>query len=93
METKEQFVKLLDATIEETKKVILDATVAKKKWMIEDAEVTMSLFIAIRKKVQEGKLPESKGSGLGIVKALGEWAPKTLNHLGYEIEKFYMKHM
>lgn len=67
------------------------ALVEGKVHLAEDAEAAERKFADILEQVKNNTLPTSNGGGLGITRALGEWAPDELYDAGDAVETFYMK--
>lgn len=65
------------------------AAKATEQWLVSDATNAADQFRRISKEVREDVLPLSGGAGLGITKALGEWAPKKLYKAGKALEDYY----
>jgi hypothetical protein len=60
-----------------------------RAWMVDDARNALEKFRQIRDAAIAGQLPRSSGAGLGITRALGEWAPDELYEAGKAVEDFY----
>ena len=66
------------------------AATAGLTWLVEDCELTITNFRAIREQAASGRLPPSKGAGLGITRALGELGvSKELYAAGQALENYY----
>lgn len=85
---KAEFVALIDHAIACSDNVLALA-VNDDSWMREDAAVAKAQFQRIKNDVLADILPPSVGSGLGITRALGEWAPDELYVAGKAVEDFY----
>lgn len=68
---------------------IVESSSEERAWMAEDARNALEKFRQIRDAAIAGKLPRSGGAGLGITRALGEWAPDDLYEAGKAVEDFY----
>jgi len=47
-------------------------------------------FRVLLERAKNGTLQKINGAGLGITRALGEWAPKELYEAGVALESYYM---
>jgi hypothetical protein len=86
-----EFIRLIDKALLIAKDVRANAKSKEIKWMYDNSEIAVSQFSNIREQVSSGTLPLSNGAGLGITRALSEWAPKELCEAGKDIEGFFMK--
>src|SRR5687768_12579687 len=69
---------LLDRAIAEAEKAVRDGGEQGAAWLAEDATMTKRNLLHLRQRVAADELPPSGGAGLGISRALSEWAPKYL---------------
>ena len=58
--------------------------------MVEDASAAKAQFEKLAEQVRSNSLSPSQGGGLGITRALGEWAPDYVYSAGDAVEDFYM---
>lgn len=85
-----RMIQLADAAIAEAQKEQSSAASAGKTWLVEDCELTIANFRAIREQVSAGLLPPSRGAGLGITRALGDFGVSTeLYAAGQALERYY----
>jgi len=82
-------VKLLDAAMANANDLATRVAGTQDAWMAEDAIVAREQFARIKTQALAGQLPLSHGGGLGISRALGEWAPDDLFAAGRAVEEFY----
>ncbi len=87
METNE-IIDLLDRAILVAAEVV-ECSRDESEWMAEDARNALEKFRQLRVAAISGQLPRSRGAGLGITRALGEWAPDDLYQAGKAVEDFY----
>jgi hypothetical protein len=62
-------------------------------WVRQQARITLDNIRAFKDQAIQGTLPSSKASGLGISRALGEWAPDDICQAGYELERYFLENM
>lgn len=89
--TKAEFIGLLDHAIACSASLSREMVDTENAWTAEDATTARTQFQRIRDAVLADKLPPSNGAGLGITRALGEWAPDELYAAGKAVEDFYRK--
>jgi len=83
-------IQLADAAIDAAQKEKSSAAAAGQTWLVEDCELTIANFGAIRELAASGRLSPSKGAGLGITRALGEFGvSKELYAAGQALENYY----
>lgn len=58
-------------------------------WMQEDARMAAKNFRSLLEKARSGTLKKMEVAGLGITRALSEWAPKELYDAGAALENYY----
>jgi hypothetical protein len=63
------------------------------EWRQEQARIALENISAFKEQAIQGTLPSSRGSGLGISRALGEWAPDDVCQAGYELERQFVENM
>lgn len=90
LEYDHEFIAKIDLALEEIYSIISRAKKDEIKWVQEDAENVEMIFQSLRSKVIENTLPISNGAGLGITRALGEWAPESLYKAGRDVEWYFM---
>jgi hypothetical protein len=69
----DRLIALADAAIAAAQRERAAAGLAGKSWLVDDCDRAISNFQAIRERAATGELPASRGAGLGISRALGEW--------------------
>ena len=85
-----RLIQLADAAIAAAEKEQSSAATLGQSWLVEDCELTIANFRAIREQAISGCLPPSKGAGLGITRALGEFGvSKELYAAGQALENYY----
>ena len=89
MTIKVEFIDLLDNAISCADILSQQVINTDNAWMISDANTAKNQFQRIKTEAMAGKLPPSAGAGLGITRALGEWAPDGLYTAGKAVEDFY----
>lgn len=90
--TKEQeFLRRIIAALDACDRVVRESTASGESWMVEDASTAKAQFERIAEQVRSNLLLPSQGGGLGITRALSEWAPDYLYVAGEAVEDFYMK--
>jgi hypothetical protein len=89
-EETDEFIRLVGETITQCDRAIADGKVKNKPWFVELGEEAKARLIAMKTNALSRGLPAATGSGLGISRALGEWAPDYLRDAGYELESFYI---
>lgn len=82
-------VALIDVAIDEAEKVKKDAVERGTEWLVEDAQMAIDNFSRIKEKALSNQLPSSDGAGMGISRALSEWAPDALYKAGKALEDYY----
>lgn len=80
----EEAIRACDAAIEEGQKKGV-------AWLVEDASNARNQFVQLAKLASSGLVGPSGGGGLGITRALSEWAPEYLYTAGEAVEDFYMR--
>ena len=83
--------KLLRSAISACDRACSEAETAGIDWLRVDALVARGNFQAILEQSVSGSLLPSQGAGLGITRALSEWAPTFLYDAGALVEDFYRK--
>ncbi len=91
VKAKNELLKLIESAISECVRVGQDALSNGQQWMEEDAKTSQSQFEKIRYQLLNDTLPRSDGAGLGITRALSEWAPKSLYDAGLAVEEYYIR--
>lgn len=86
---RKRFVALLDQAIAEAEKAAQEGGEQALAWIVDDAAMTRSNLLQLRQRVINGELPPSGGAGLGMSRALSEWAPKQLYEAAKAVEDFY----
>lgn len=86
----QDFLRLIDAAREACEKAKREAIVTGQTWMAEDASAALAQFDKLAEQVRTNTLPSAQGGGLGITRALSEWAPTYLYSAGEAVEDFYM---
>ena len=86
-----EFQTLLSSAIAACGRACSEAEVAGIDWLRDDALVARSNFQAILDGSVSGSLSPSQGAGLGVTRALSEWAPSFLYEVGALVEDFYRK--
>lgn len=92
MTIKDDFIRLLDEAISCAKSLSREVAATENAWMAEDAENAATQFERIKEEALAERLPPSNGAGLGITRALGEWAPDKLYTAGKTVEDFYRQY-
>lgn len=83
--------KRLRSAIEACDRACSEAEMAGVNWLRDDALVARGNFQAILEQSVSGSLLPSQRAGLGITRALSEWAPTFLYDAGALVEDFYRK--
>ncbi len=91
MSREQDFLRLIFAAIDACEMVRVDAMSKGKNWMAEDADVAKEQFRKIARQAESNTLSPSSGGGLGITRALSEWAPGHLYAAGEAVEDYYMR--
>lgn len=91
MPSLKDFSRLLDEAIACAATLAHEATGSDQAWLAEDANSAMKQFRRIKAEALSGALPPSGGAGLGITRALSEWAPDDLYAAGKAVEYFYRR--
>lgn len=91
MNTEFEFIALIDNAIDKCELAKNEASESGKAWLVENSLSTEAQFNKIREQASSHTLPPSKGGGLGITRALSEWAPPYLYEAGEAVEKYYME--
>lgn len=84
-----EFIRLIDYAIACADALVKEATGTDHAWMAEDAATAMKQFQRIKEDALRGHLLPSKGAGLGITRALSEWAPDDLYAAGKAVEDYF----
>lgn len=87
----QKFLQLIAKALDACDRVVTEAGASGKSWMIEDAGTAKAQFERIAELVRSDSLLPSQGGGLGITRALSEWAPDYLYAAGEAVEEFYMR--
>jgi hypothetical protein len=87
MDKEQELLQLIAVAVEAAKQL---AAGAAEQWLREDATNAQLQFEKIAEDLRAGNLAPSHGGGLGITRALGEWAPESLYSVGEAVEDFYM---
>lgn len=82
----EEAILLCDQAIEEGRRT-------EKPYYVRHGLEAKERFIAMRDNALTRPLPPPTGSGLGITKELGEWAPDYLYSAGKSVEAYYRDRM
>lgn len=90
MSRDQEILLLIDAAVDACHRTISEARDRGESWMIEDATAATTQFEKIADQVRSQNLAPSHGGGLGITRALGEWAPDYLYSAGAAVEDFYI---
>lgn len=91
MSRDQEFLKLISVALDACEKARLEALSRGESWMVEDAATARSQFGKIAEQVKGNTLAPSQGGGLGITRALSEWAPAYLYAAGEAVEDYYMR--
>ena len=86
-----EFLRRITTALDACDKVIREAAASGEGWMVEDASTAKAQFERIAEQVRSESLLPSQGGGLGITRALSEWAPDYLYAAGEAVEEFYMR--
>lgn len=89
MQNVAEFIKLIDHAIASAESLIKESAKTGQAWMVEDATTAIKQFQRIKDDALTGHLIPSKGAGLGITRALSEWAPKDVYAAGKAVEDYY----
>jgi len=89
MNMKAEFIRLIDHAISCSDLLAKSVKDTDKSWMAEDAITAKDQFQRIKDDALDDKLLPSKGAGLGITRALGEWAPDEMYAAGKAVEDFF----
>lgn len=89
MTIKTDFIQLLDRAIACSESLSREVLGTDNAWMAEDATTARTQFQRIKNDALADHLPPSNGAGLGVTRALGEWAPEELYAAGKAVEDFY----
>ena len=87
----QKFLRLLGVALDACDRAAQEATASGEDWMVEDASTAKAQFEKIAEQVRLDTLTPSQGEGLGITRALSEWAPAYLYEAGDAVEDFYKK--
>lgn len=90
MNREEKLLQLLKEADEACQRAIAEAATVGKNWMVEDASNARVQFEEIAEQIRSKTLAPSRGGGLGITRALSEWAPEYLYSAGDAVDQFYM---
>lgn len=89
----EEFVRLIDVAISRAEAVSAQAARAQSEWLVADAAAAKAQFERLKQQALSGELAPSQGAGLGVSRALGEWAPDDLLDAGVAVENFYRTYL
>ena len=87
-----ELVGLIDIAIAKAIETAARASGTTDAWMSEDATAAMQQLEQLKQQAVSGQLPPSRGGGLGITRALGEWAPDDLFAAGKTVEDYFRQH-
>ncbi len=82
----EAFQALIEQAVEIAEAVARDT---QEEWLAIDARAAAGKLKGIGETAAAGELQASGGAGLGIARALSEWAPVELYDAGKAVEDFY----
>ena len=92
MANKAEFLQLISKAISVAEDIAHASEGTAEGWMAIDALSTADQLRRIADQVNTGAIPPSNGAGLGITRALSEWAPERLYNAGKEVEDYYRQH-
>ena len=84
-----KFIELADALIAK----LTPLTSNEADWQGHQAKSAVENIRTLREQAAQGILPRSNGAGLGITRALGEWAPDDVYQAGCALEQHYVENM
>lgn len=87
----QQFVDLLDNAIYEARRIHIETqSTGGPYWLREDSERVIENLEAWKERATRGDLPRSAGAGMGLARAVGEWAQGTpLMDAVYAVERHF----
>lgn len=87
----QQLVDLLDGAIHEARRIHTETqSTGGPSWLLEDSERVIENLEAWKQRATRGDLPRSPGAGMGLSRAVGEWAQGTpLMDAVYAVERHF----
>lgn len=92
MSKTDDFVRLIDVAISTAEAVSAQAVKAQRSGTADAAANAKAQFELLKQRALNNELLPSNGAGLGITRALDEWAPDDLFAAGLAVESFYRQH-
>ena len=89
----DDFIRLVDIAIAKADALATSVAGTANEWMATDAGTMKVQLERIKNEAIAGSLSPSMGAGLGLSRALGEWAPDDLYEAGVAVENFYRQHL